>query len=546
MGQTKNRVLLASLIPLLFALQFLPASIMLNQPNEGGDETFSNQSLILQEEEAITDENSFELTENQFGFGNSTFEEELNLSEQNLEENEARFGNGITVFEPVQKDATINMPVLWTQRILSESDSLLFEIPLVAEILEIKNSQGQILEPESIVELYNSKLVALKNASGEINVKYRTPAPKSSEEIVNKGVKEITISSEIEYWNVRAYSALPIEVQNNGSIRLFDEETDVPFQAFDADSNGLYDIVEWKIPRLEQSKTYQLILNSIRIEERRKEGSNWIIRFDTTGKANLSIMLANTTNQSFQFAGNIINKVVMLYCGESRVSYDFMQDDSIYVEDFSCEDTAKLVLKIGVPDLKFVYGEQVAYSYNNQEKISFSFQLEKVSLKESSLSTLYTISSQEIYSSIDPNGTWHYYMVSPKTDAPALPVIQKTSRLEVLEKKYMRGYIESINEIVEEEENQCIESGSYCENGVCSDGTAECTKIKVNKTKTISRFIENTAGNSWLLAIKTRNFDQGSFNPSISGCGNIVSSGQYWLTGDISINGATCLTVQAP
>ncbi|MEO0272611.1 MAG: right-handed parallel beta-helix repeat-containing protein, partial [candidate division WOR-3 bacterium] len=207
---------------------------------------------------------------------------------------------------------------------------------------------------------------------------------------------------------------------------------------------------------------------------------------------------------------------------------------------------------------------------------AFEFPIEKAALSNTNLTDLDKITPQEVHSEITPTGTWHYYIIQPKTSTPALPQIFN-GRVQVLDKKYVKGNLVSFqketnesvaictNQTVCDDELACgfVRTCEPCneewciKNEICWEAprcTAaqkckveeSCTHEPVLVNRTFYRFIEDSKGDTRVLAIKTRNFDQGSFNPSISGCGNIVSSGQYWLTGDISINGTTCLNIQAP
>ncbi|MEO0132718.1 MAG: right-handed parallel beta-helix repeat-containing protein [candidate division WOR-3 bacterium] len=184
---------------------------------------------------------------------------------------------------------------------------------------------------------------------------------------------------------------------------------------------------------------------------------------------------------------------------------------------------------------------------------AFEFPIEKATLANTSLTGLDKITPQEVYSEITPSGTWHYYLIQPKVSTPALPQIFN-GRVQVLEKEYRKGNLGIISKEVEETITVCRDELVCADNSGCDDckSLEECTTQQVCEVKTVRsyknfyRFTPINSGSVRLLAIKTRNFDQGSFNPSISGCGNIVSSGQYWLTGDIRINGTTCLNIQAP
>src|SRR3989344_6126794 len=127
---------------------------------------------------------------------------------------------------------------------------------------------GFVIEIQEDLNTEDAKEIVIdaQNAT-EFEIEYETPAPVAVEQKTADG-KEITISSNIHYENILAYTELPKETQVS-SIRLYNiqNESKVPveFLAKDTNNNSLADIVYWIVPSL-SNQTYLLVIEISKAE----------------------------------------------------------------------------------------------------------------------------------------------------------------------------------------------------------------------------------------------------------------------------------------
>jgi hypothetical protein len=104
----------------------------------------------------------------------------------------------------------------------------------------------------------------IKN-NDEVVVEYYTDAPYALEDEVSSKEKEVIVvgPDSVHYTDVLAYSDLPSQVSDVSSIKLYwivnGTKTTASFDAYDSDSDGLYDYIEWVVPHL-SNQTYEIII----------------------------------------------------------------------------------------------------------------------------------------------------------------------------------------------------------------------------------------------------------------------------------------------
>ncbi len=126
---------------------------------------------------------------------------------------------------------------------------------MTARVVDIGDSNGNVSVQinEQITE------------NDEIVVEYYTNAPYSIEENLNGGKKVQVIGSEsVHYENVLAFTELneSLKIKNPELVEIYWEEnnTFVPIQSLeDRDGNGIYDYLEWVVPRL-SNQTFRIIV----------------------------------------------------------------------------------------------------------------------------------------------------------------------------------------------------------------------------------------------------------------------------------------------
>ena len=98
----------------------------------------------------------------------------------------------------------------------------------------------------------------------------------------------------------------------------------------------------------------------------------WTVLFDTQGKSNLKIMPVNSTrlDKDLVFAN--------LSCGKEKVS-PVIRNGSVSLDDYDCSDESKVDFKVltkGKHYLKFIFGEDTEYAFNNAWEAQKSFRLD--------------------------------------------------------------------------------------------------------------------------------------------------------------------------
>ncbi|MCX6708574.1 MAG: right-handed parallel beta-helix repeat-containing protein, partial [Candidatus Woesearchaeota archaeon] len=92
---------------------------------------------------------------------------------------------------------------------------------------------------------------------------------------------------------------------------------------------------------------------------------NWTVRFNTTGTANLTITVVNTTWTDYAEDGYDL-KFLELNCGNQTLNYTWT-NNSVFIEDYYCNETGFEISKVlteGKHVLEFRFGDDVDYAYN--------------------------------------------------------------------------------------------------------------------------------------------------------------------------------------
>lgn len=188
-------------------------------------------------------------------------------------------------------------PVRWVKNIsLDVAGNVTIEIPAEAEKIEVKiiddgeireSGNFDVLTGNSVLEqkgkgfvsrffaLITGKVVDESSSSELIDVQieenatdylieYETPAPVAIESETSTG-KEVIISAPdgLGYTDVLSYTEIAevVDVGNEDEIKIYwvENESYVPFDAYDLDANGKIDYVEWITPHL-SNQTFNIIL----------------------------------------------------------------------------------------------------------------------------------------------------------------------------------------------------------------------------------------------------------------------------------------------
>ena len=153
--------------------------------------------------------------------------------------------------------------------------------------------------------------------------------------------------------------------------------------------------------------------------------------------------------------------------------------------------------------------------------------------KASTLANVDEISEQQTYAEITPNGTWHYFIIKGDDGLVGVPAISPVGFTEK-DSKIMAATLSLANTTEYWNETKCLNTSENCET------------VRVNKTTEMATFTEDSSSNLKFLAIKTNNWESGSFNPPLSACGALITANTvYTMTANASINSSTCMIVSA-
>ena len=205
--------------------------------------------------------------------------------------------------------------------------------------------------------------VVLENVHGEIELTYETPGPFIEENRLSDAEKEVIVSSldHLHYENVLSYTDIPEITGKKELVKIYWKEEDryLDFEAFDEDSDGLLDRVEWVIPHLSQ-QTFVISISVLNVQSYPVVGGNWNVDFVTEGKADLYIR---------GFNGTLFNEDLVfleLRCGAESIEY-VETENGIFVENYECSEASSEFSKVlteGKHALEFEFGGERAYAFN--------------------------------------------------------------------------------------------------------------------------------------------------------------------------------------
>ena len=185
--------------------------------------------------------------------------------------------------------------------------------------------------------------------SEEIQVEYETSAPKAAEENLTEFDKRITISADLPYQNVLAFTtlndvpkqAIKLYWVKDGVKELFN---DVNY--YDTNGNGLIDRIEWLVPHL-SNQVFEVSITILNVQSYPMVGGNWTVAFTTTGQADLIISAVDgTTYAEYQNDNSSTPNdldIFELKCGDDIL---FNKDNLINDKDVSLIDENNQKIKI--------------------------------------------------------------------------------------------------------------------------------------------------------------------------------------------------------
>jgi len=316
--------------------------------------------------------------------------------EISLDVNESEFVEEISL---INLGVIINKPVVWEKRIKLKRKLDLFDLTLPdgtfnIEYYEIEDGEEILIKEknkkteednlitgnivfnffedifrttgEAVYDSKNNK-VSIKRPSKEFLIRYSTPGPIAKESVVSDWKKKIFVEGE-NFEDVLVYSYLDNVPAESINLYLVDKKERVKekFVSEDLDEDGLIDYITWEIDEINGLKEYEIEIEILNVQSYPMLGGNWTVRFNTTGVANLSISVFNGTTWDIE-KGDFDLQFLDLRCGENSVDYT-LNSGEVFVENYSCERTGFEISKVLTQKkhyLKFEFGDQVAYAYND-------------------------------------------------------------------------------------------------------------------------------------------------------------------------------------
>src|SRR3989344_3731625 len=195
--------------------------------------------------------------------------ENISIINENISEIVILQENNFTINEStIQFSAKLGQPVKWkkTLKIDGENNKTLNSLEVTLPKTAGEVSVRKIFENESVEELK----VNVKN-----EIEYYTEASYSEENVLSESHKIVNVvgSEEVHYENILAFSNLSKEVLSKNEIMFYwiknnsapegessgEVKASTDFVAYDSDSDGMLDYIEWIVPSL-SNQTYEIIL----------------------------------------------------------------------------------------------------------------------------------------------------------------------------------------------------------------------------------------------------------------------------------------------
>ena len=257
-------------------------------------------------------------------------------------------------------DDTINLINILNQS-FNINETIEYNVPI-----EAKNGGEQLIQEKAEI----NKLVRWRKIENGKETAYETEAPKLEERQISKTRKQIKVYSpeNISYEDVLAYTNIEeiLTLSQKDLIKVYwkEQNTYLNFEAKDENGNGFIDRVEWIVPHLSE-QNFEISIEILNVQSYPMLGGNWEVRFETIGKANLTIKAVNGTTWSNENEDKDL-RFLEIKCGNKNIDYEW-QNTAVFVKDFECNETAKETSKVlteGKHTLEFSFGEEKEYAYN--------------------------------------------------------------------------------------------------------------------------------------------------------------------------------------
>jgi len=276
----------------------------------------------------------------------------------------------IIELEDIQYEAEIEKPVKWIKRIRlnNVTNNLTINIPESAFGVSVRSIALKSLEyiPKGI-------RIEMLSSADQIELEYYTDPPQIDEIDISPYKKQIIVHSDIHYQDITAHTDIEYETEKE-NIKLYhiadgSKQPVENIKYIDKNGNSLIDRIEWIVPFL-SNQTYEVEITILNVQSYPVVGGNWTVRFDTFGKANLTIRpIEGTSWDDLEF--------LKLKCGNNIITTE-LTNGMVFVNDYECNETGYEVSRILTPGkhiLEFDFGGVKTYA-RNQASASTNVQAE--------------------------------------------------------------------------------------------------------------------------------------------------------------------------
>ncbi len=228
--------------------------------------------------------------------------------------------------------------------------------------LKITNLALEIesLERETEALSTQNNISVVVDSNDTIELEYYTEGPSADETVLSRSKKLVTISSDLHYQNVTAYTTLETEAMPSRiQLRWLNNNSVVPVAYIDNNRNGLTDEIRWIVPHL-SNQTYEVTINILTVQSYPTVGGFWTVGFETSGTADLNI----TGWEGTTYGNDIAHEYIR--CGETDVPVT-QAGNSVIAYNYSCNTTGYHVVEVlskGSHTRKFDFGGMTAFAHN--------------------------------------------------------------------------------------------------------------------------------------------------------------------------------------
>ena len=212
--------------------------------------------------------------------------------------------------------------------------------------------------------------IIIENEVTEAFVSYDLPGP-TTQEIPDSYGKEIMVTTPESFDAVLVSTGVPELLPEDISLTYGVDENGTaqsyPYTPLDTNGNGRIDTITWTTSLSpEVNKTFHVGLTIITVQSYPKVSGNWVVKFQTTGQADLHITAVDGTTW-LPYGTTEQLKFLQIICGDNVKEYEWI-DGSVVIENYQCgaeSQEVSQVLQPGKHTLKFDFGSNTAYAYNS-------------------------------------------------------------------------------------------------------------------------------------------------------------------------------------